>query len=436
MKKNLLLVPFLLFLLESAGQQPEIITKKGWNFGFLPAVAYDSDLGIYYGIIINPFDYGDGSVYPDYLQSVFLQVSGYSGGSSEHILEYVSYSLLPSTRFSTGIKYTGYKAYPFYGYNGNESYYNVDWENDESSAYRTRMFYRLARKNFRILTDIQDTVGNTNYQWHLGFMANYCRTGAVDIVRMNKRLPASRQLPDTATLYNKYCEWGLLDDAERDGGITGTLMAGLIYDSRDRLTCPGKGVFSEVNLLWMPPFLCEKNYSYLKFGLIHRQYITLVTRRLIFAYRFWLNVNLAGDQPFYTRQLIAGFQGNEGYGGYSTLRGVLMQRIVAEGFILGTAELRSRLVNFRFINQNWYIGAVAFIDAGRIIKPVSLNLSNVPQADYEIFFRPSDRSLHKSAGGGLKLAMNENFVLSAEFAAPFDRQDGVSGLYLGLGYQF
>jgi len=32
--------------------------------------------------------------------------------------------------------------------------------------------------------------------------------------------------------------------------------------------------------------------------------------------------------------------------------------------------------------------------------------------------------------------MNENFVLSTEYAVPFNSQDGTSGLYLGLNYQF
>jgi len=104
---------------------------------------------------------------------------------------------------------------------------------------------------------------------------------------------------------------------------------------------------------------------------------------------------------------------------------------------MGTAELRTRLINFRFIRQNmWYLGAVFFTDAGRILKPFSLNTANVPSDLKPLYFGDIDKSIHATLGGGIKLVMNENFVLSAEYAVPFDPQDGISGLYLGLNYQF
>jgi hypothetical protein len=38
--------------------------KKGWNFGLVPAVSYDTDLGYQYGAAVNFYDYGDGSKFP------------------------------------------------------------------------------------------------------------------------------------------------------------------------------------------------------------------------------------------------------------------------------------------------------------------------------------------------------------------------------------
>ncbi len=38
--------------------------------------------------------------------------------------------------------------------------------------------------------------------------------------------------------------------------------------------------------------------------------------------------------------------------------------------------------------------------------------------------------------GGLKLAMNENFILSADYGLALNDQDGKSGLYIGLNYLF
>ena len=40
------------------------IIKKGWNFGPLPVVGFDSDLGFQYGLCCDIFNYGDGTHYP------------------------------------------------------------------------------------------------------------------------------------------------------------------------------------------------------------------------------------------------------------------------------------------------------------------------------------------------------------------------------------
>ncbi|MCJ7447075.1 MAG: hypothetical protein MUO72_05265 [Bacteroidales bacterium] len=277
MKKRIVTVIFCLHSVISFSQSDADSIKKGWNVGFLPAVASDSDLGIYYGIIINPFDYGDGSIYPNYFQSVYLQVSGYSRGSSEHIFEYESYSLLPSLKFNARLKYQGYKAFPFYGFNGNESMYHHEWEVTDDPAYKTRMFYRIERKNIKISSDLQDTIGNSRFQWHAGWFMGYYRIVPVNIEKMNKKLSVDEMLPDTATLYDNYCDWGLIGDAEMNGGI--------INDSRNKLTNPDKGIFSELNIRWMPSFLTEGGFSGLSIELIHKQYFTILDRRLIFAYR-------------------------------------------------------------------------------------------------------------------------------------------------------
>lgn len=44
--------------------------KTGWNFGALPAVSFSTDQGFQYGALVNLFDYGDGSIYPDYYHRI------------------------------------------------------------------------------------------------------------------------------------------------------------------------------------------------------------------------------------------------------------------------------------------------------------------------------------------------------------------------------
>ena len=43
---------------------------------------------------------------------------------------------------------------------------------------------------------------------------------------------------------------------------------------------------------------------------------------------------------------------------------------------------------------------------------------------------------HSSAGAGIKIAMNENFIISADFGKTFNAQDGGTGFYIGLNYIF
>jgi len=70
------------------------IIKKNWNIGGIPVIAYNSDLGLQYGVIINPFYYGDGSTYPNYVHKLYFEVSRYTKGSGIYRFYYNSKSLL------------------------------------------------------------------------------------------------------------------------------------------------------------------------------------------------------------------------------------------------------------------------------------------------------------------------------------------------------
>ncbi len=41
-----------------------------------------------------------------------------------------------------------------------------------------------------------------------------------------------------------------------------------------------------------------------------------------------------------------------------------------------------------------------------------------------------------SAGAGLRLVMNQNFVIAVDFGKAFNEQDGNIGFYIGLNYLF
>ena len=94
MKKIVLLLTALpiLSLTSLAQQEDDQIhtsdVKKGIIPVGLPAIAYDQDKGFLYGVILNFFHYGDGSRYPRYDHSFYLEWSRTTKGSGKNIFNY------------------------------------------------------------------------------------------------------------------------------------------------------------------------------------------------------------------------------------------------------------------------------------------------------------------------------------------------------------
>ncbi|NQV16669.1 hypothetical protein HQ531_14495, partial [bacterium] len=62
------------------------------------------------------------------------------------------------------------QALPFYGFNGYEADYNLNYEEDTTQAdYRTRMYYRHERNTLRLTADFQKSVLSENLRVIAGF---------------------------------------------------------------------------------------------------------------------------------------------------------------------------------------------------------------------------------------------------------------------------
>ena len=151
MKKQLLIVLALLLSVSAFSQKKEII-KKGWNFGPLPVVGYDADLGFQYGATCDIFNYGDGSRYPRYDYKFNVEASRYTKGSGV----FRFYSDMPyvvkDTKLFFDVTYFYAKKYEFFGFNGFEaSSYDpyADLE-DVKSGY-----HFINRNQFRFVGSLQ-----------------------------------------------------------------------------------------------------------------------------------------------------------------------------------------------------------------------------------------------------------------------------------------
>lgn len=424
---------------------PAIKPKKGWTFGVLPAISYDTDLGFQYGALANAFYYGDGSKYPEYLHSLYLEWSQTTRGSGVSRFFYDSEYLIPGIRLTADISYLTEKAMQFYGFNGYDAVYNAEWEDDTDPAYVSRVFYRHERKMFRILANFQGNLiqGNNRLRWITGFAYYNNSIAPVDIERLNRGRDEQDKLPDVESIYDKYVRWDIIGEKEKGGNVSTYLKAGLIYDTRDFEALPFKGVWSEAVISYAPPFLTDENFSYSKLTLIHRQYFTILPKKISFAYRLGYQGTLSGRVPFHMQpHIVPTFltsATSQGLGGSRTLRGVLRNRVVGDGFILGNVELRFIFYRTVIMNQNIYLGTNLFFDAGTVVDKIDIDLTQAEAelgGQFPLYFNPGSESVHLSSGIGLKVGLNENFIVSLDFGKAFDRQDGNTGFYINLNYLF
>jgi outer membrane protein assembly factor BamA len=449
--KNTLSVLLIAFIIFSV-QAQEKNAKTGWKFGgALPAVTFDSDLGFQYGGLFEFFNYGDGSIYPDYLDHTYTEISRFTKGSGIYRFMYESNHLIPGIQLASDISYLPDQASHFYGFNGYESVFNKDWMDDKAAGYRTRMFYRFERNQFRFKNDFQGKLSGDHLKWSAGFAFQHFENNSVDVDKLNKgkevKLPPVTEEPG---LFERYQALGLISAREAKGGWVNTLRGGFTWDSRDNKPNPMKGIWTEIGIE-AAPGLIGSEWSFSKLYITHRQYFTLIDEDLALVYRLGYQSTLSGNVPFfYQSQVITsrltGYS-SEGLGGVSTLRGVLRNRVIGEAFIMGNIELRWKPVYFTFLKQDWYLGLDLFYDFGRITKNIKIaeNLRNtfdslyndpVQTENFSDYFNPGKEKLHQSAGVSIMLAMNRNFVIAVDIGKALNKQDGNIGFYVGLNYLF
>jgi hypothetical protein len=405
------------------------ITKTGYNLAPLPEFMIDPFIGLYLGIYSTIFDYGDGKIYPNFYRSLTVAAAYGTKGKTNFGLEYLSYGKF---LLSAKVSYTRSTLYPFYGYNGYQTLYSKDYHDNTSAKYITSPFYNYEQKVARLAVFIQDTIPGTFFNWQVGIDVGHYSASRVDFKRLNKGVDDAETAPDLPTLYDHYVDWGIIDEKEKDGGWANAIRTAIVYDTRDRLTNPMHGLWTDITIRYTPSFLGNQNTA-VQLAITHRHYLTLIPEKLSFAYRLRYDACF-GDLPFYTRQVLA--DGIEGFGGTGTLWGIHQNRIMANQFAMGNFELRAKLFRFRFIKQNWYLGAVPLFHTGYLIKTINIDLSGLTQEERDTYFDNTNDKWYSSYGIGGKLVMNENTVIGLDWAHSVSAGAGNNAVYVGFGYTF
>ncbi|MCR4828371.1 MAG: BamA/TamA family outer membrane protein [Bacteroidales bacterium] len=444
MKKIAIITLSLALALTAVAQDTNRHVRQGWTFGVLPSVAYDADLGLQYGALTNIYYFGDGSTYPEYLHSFYAEAAYTTKHFGIFRTAYDSKHLIPGHRLSIDLTYLPDQMCDFYGFNGYQSRYVAEYANQDNAAYISRAYYKYRRDLFRFSADIQGTISKPWY-WNAGIGLLHFNVGTVDIDRLNSFTSnEDKWLPDTVSLFDYYVRDGYISASEAAGGFHPYLHGGVTYDTRDRLQNPTRGIHADAFLTYYAGLGDMSDYNNLKLNANFRQYISLYTDRLILAYRVGTQLNLAGDSPFYLNtylnQLYMQRVVYEGLGGANSVRGIMRNRILAPGVAFANVELRTRLFGFKAGKNMFYVGLNPFFDAGMVVQPYENVVSNphyihpiVGAWDTSRIYEP-----HFGGGLGLKVAMNDNFVLSVDWATAFDKQDNgkFSNLYIKMGYMF
>lgn len=389
--------------------------KTGWNFGPLPAISYNSDLGFQYGALCDIYWFGDGSTFPDYIHKFNVEVSRYTKGSGIYHLFYDSKYLIKNLRTTVDFSYLTDRMMDFYGYNGYAARY---------STQRGESFYKYDRNLLRATVDVQGSISG-NLGWVVGAGVYGYKTAPVKL----------EKYAGEPSLFEYYVDEGLINESEKDGGTRLEVKLGVVYDTRDNEADPYRGFKGEAISLISPGFGGE---SYTKLYLSASGYIPIINNKLTFAVRGVYQGTVLGEQPFYMMQNITTLYfrqiTSEGLGGLNTIRGVLRNRVVGAGVVLSNFELRYRFADFKFLGQGWYLVVNPFFDAGRVVQ--YHKLKEMSQSMNPDIWSILNEKFHMSAGAGIKAVMNRNFVISAEWGKPFNSLDGNSGLNIGLNFIF
>ncbi len=429
---------------QEAKEKKEAKTPTGFSFGALPTISFDADMGFQYGGLVSLYDYGDGSLYPSYKQMMKVEVSRYTKGSGTNQIFYDAKNLLPHhLRLTADLSYLTEKSLDFYGFNGYQSRYLPELtDKDNTAEYLTRVFYRDLRKMFRFTADLQGQLSGPHLRWLGGIGIMNMKAGPVDFDAINKGKDEADKLPIDTTLFDRYVEWGIISAAEKDGGSANFLKAGIVYDTRDNEANPMKGMWSEALITYAPGFLFNPEFSYAKLVLIHRQYFTLIKDKLSFVYRLGYQGTIAGNAPFFMQPYMlssySSITKTDGLGGAKTLRGIMRDRVVGDGIAYGNLEMRWKFLKTHVGKQNLYFALNGFSDFGMVVQQVKIDKSKISDADQAKYFDFSFEKdkLHPSLGAGLRIALNENFILAVDYGFAMNKQDGAKGLYINIGNLF
>lgn len=400
----------------------EVAPKTGWSFTPMPDVSYNSDIGLNLGAFCDFFYYGDGSDYPNFQHHIATAAAWSTKGSWYVHAMGESKTLIPGLRTTGSLTFRQATMNNFYGFNGPWAPFDADLELNKDT--RTA-WYTLNRQTLRAAVGVRGRIAE-GLDWFTGAVYRNIRVRDFSL----KNYDSGR------SLYNDYVATGLIRQDEASGGDNIELKAGVVYDSRDFEWVPNKGMYGELYVNGNVD-LAHGKYHYGQVVAHFRHFVPIIFSRLTLAYHLGLQHQIAGEMPFYNLHEISTlhyqYEEFEGLGSRYTLRGYRLDRMLAAGYGWANVELRARVLSFDLFKQHFDIVVNPFFDAGTITRTYRLEEQKALPG---LWRDAAKEPLFLSAGAGVKLHMNTNFILSIELAKGFNPQLGDLTVSMATTYMF
>jgi hypothetical protein len=208
-----------------------------------------------------------------------------------------------------------------------------------------------------------------------------------------------------------------------------SFQGGLLVDTRNHEFSPSRGMFHDASLRLSPGLVGQPNHGganlTLRFFFSPTRWLRNEKWRefIVLAARLIGDV-LIGDPPLYEMTRYGGLLADEGPGGKMGARGIPGQRYHGKIKVIGNFEIRLKLPPLPWWKRRMALGLVMFVDAGRVWADLSRNRE----------LDGSGPGLEWCLGGGGRIHWEESFVVRAD--AGFCPAGETWALQVYLGHLF
>lgn len=420
---------------ERKTKPPKVVKPERLEFGALPAVNYDSDLGFGFGAVANLAKFKPGFIpYRWRIELQLFATAKRAPGKGAEFPFHDDYIYLDfpgllqnRLRFTARVGFRKFANTGYYGF-GNDSKAEEPWQgidpDTDLEAYQTaKRYHRYDHIYPSVLANARIQLWDRSLPEHrrrieafVGVKATYNVVNPYAGSKLAEDIATSKtDTPDGKALA------GLLRGTDPSALLV--LNLGLLFDTRNHEYTPTRGTFTELATRSSPGV--QDGLRYIAFTLNSAWYKSLVGDYLQLALRGVVDV-IAGDAPIYEMTRFGALMPRDGPGGGWSLRGVPRQRYAGKIKLIHNFEVRSMFWRFNVRKSRFVVGAVAFFDAARIwadFRRTEIGGESVDGGTFKL-----------GTGGGLRVRWGETFLVRVDGAySPTDRTHGV---YIDIGHIF